>query len=238
MKERSILLTTEMVRSILADQKTQARWVINPQPKQKSCAAMGPNEHRDHAQFYYETMSGSGGHRIETDRIKCPYGQPGDRLWVRETTIRVEEHGYVGPVYVASDNGQAMLDHGLAPAPDDAVEVEPYDLRLRPSALMPRSMARIILEVTSVRAERLNDISSEDALAEGIEVVGGATSTCPYRNYRLGQAGEMAMHCSCPERSFMSLWESLYGADAWSSNPWVWVVAFRRLEQLARGKAA
>jgi hypothetical protein len=95
---------------------------------------------------------------------------------------------------------------------------------------MPRWASRIQLEITNVRVERLNDISEQDAKAEGIEVVGGPTSCCPYRNYRIGKVGEMSLHCSAPSRSFMTLWESINGAGSWNENPWVWVVEFKKIE--------
>jgi len=199
MRERPILFSGPMVRAILAGQKTQTRR-----------AAKKPVRHPDLGNLYTPgalVLEHEPQHVIER---ACPYGQPGDRLWVREATIKVEDHGYEGPVYVESDEGRACLDGGLAPDPDDCVEVEPWELRIRPSIHMPRSYCRITLEITGVRVERLQDISEDDAYAEGVKHSehGGITA----------------------RDGFQRLWESINGADSWDKNPWVWVVQFRRIE--------
>lgn len=102
----------------------------------------------------------------------------------------------------------------------------------KPSIHMPRLASRITLEVTGVRVERLNDISEDDAKAEGIERVGGQTSCNPWRNYLKGKPGEMTLDCSSAVRSFQTLWSTIHAADGqngWAANPWVWVVGFRRV---------
>jgi hypothetical protein len=88
----------------------------------------------------------------------------------------------------------------------------------------------ITLEIADVRMERLQDISDSDSIAEGIERIGGDYSCSPWRNYRIGKSGEMQQHCSCPQRSYMTLWESINGPGSWGANPWVWVVEFRRID--------
>lgn len=205
MKERPIIFSAPMVRAILAGTKTQTR------------RAGKPVRHPDLGNWYdigALALEHEPQHVIER---ACPYGQPGDRLWVRETTVKVEEHGYVGPVYVESDEGRAALEGGLAPDPDDCTEVEPHELRLRPSIFMPRSMARILLEIVSVRVERLQDISESDAEAEGA-MSWSAEQESPARDLEPGD-----------ERiAFRELWESINGSASWDANPWVWVVEFKR----------
>ncbi|MFM9270910.1 hypothetical protein ACJ7V3_11685 [Halomonas elongata] len=226
MKERPILFSDEMVRALLDGRKTQTRRILKEQPPEGCGAIEGPAmfaptvfvrgaEHPGAEVFGAFSEDGEWS-------IKCPYGQPGDRLWVRETTIRVEEHGYVGPIYRASENGAAILDHGLAPAPGDAVEVEPYELRLRPSIHMPRSMARLLLEVTAVRVQRLQDIGDSDAAMEGVEEQG-----YDWIDYLHRDEAHVALSARA---SFSTLWDSINGRGSWNANPWVWVVEFQRVD--------
>ena len=126
----------------------------------------------------------------------CPYGRVGDHLWVRETWA---PHTWppTGPSYQYAADDQY-------PAPE----------RWRPSIHMPRAASRITLEVVSVRVERLNDISEEDAIAEG----------CPY-----GVGGWM-VDPAVGDKQFPTLWERINGPGSWDANPWVWVVEFKRIE--------
>lgn len=231
MKSRPILFSAPMVRALLDGSKTQTRRIVKPQP-------VPNNGQPEHLEFI-----GSGGFRAhmwepwslghprpgyEHVAHCCPYGQPGDRLWVRETTIDVEEHGYVGPVFVESDEGRATLDGGLG-QPDDFAEVEPYQLKKRPSIFMPRSMSRITLEIVSVRVERLQDISEADAKAEGLFrfEYGGQVS---WRDYSLSDEwAAVSPMLENPIDSYRTLWESINNPGSWAANPWVWVVEFKRL---------
>lgn len=201
MTERPIIFSAPMVRAILDGSKTQTRRIAS------GVAAL-------HA------ATGEPLSRLDSagPRVACPYGKPGDKLWVKETTVNVEDHGYTGPVYMESDDGRSTMDFGLAPAPDDCTEVEPHELKLRPSTRMPKSMARIWLEVTGVRVERLQDISAEDAKAEGVEcwrnteTLKGLTACCEHFY------------------AFEDLWKHINGPGSWDANPWVWVIEFRRVE--------
>lgn len=204
MRERPIRFNGAMVRAILSGAKTQTRRAIKDQPTL-------PTEHWQQCRGRWMgtgTSRATGGIHQTWGWAECPFGQPGDRLWVRETTVKVEEHGYVGPVYAASDEGRTILNYGLAPDPDDCIEVEPEELRLRPSIHMPRSMCRLVLEITAVRVERLQAISEADAEAEGTNPVAAKVPT--HRD------------------AFRYLWGDT-GGD-WESNPWVWVIGFRLLE--------
>jgi len=199
MRERSILFNGAMVRAILAGQKTQTRRVV----KGHALDWLGK------AQFTPEYVANPG-------NDLCPFGQPGDRLWVRETTVNVEKHGYLGPVYLESEEGRDCLNFGLAPAPDDMTEVEPHEVTLRPSIHMPRSMCRLVLEITAVRVERLQAITEADAVAEGLsQTESGSWLPGP---------------CDHPEWAFHQLWSQVYGEPAWEANPWVWVIEFKRVE--------
>lgn len=207
--ERPILFDAEMVRAILAGRKTQTRRIVQPQPGDEWHPASYGEVHklRD-GEFVFRNgepvVIGWGPSNHDGgEAFPCPYGKPGDRLWVREAW---GEH----PEIEACTCYKADPGHK-------------YDgIKWKPSIHMPRARCRMRLEVTDVRVERLQDISEEDAKAEGIEIIQGGF----YKNY-LG--GEVA-GCSSPELSFYSLWESINGIGSWDKNPWVWALTFRRFQ--------
>lgn len=197
MKERQILFNAPMVQATLAGSKTQTR----REAKHPAIATTS---------YIVDCGDGWFGDEEGDVQVVCPYGRVGDQLWVRETVGigRATKHAYFKDTLNGRDH-KALFD------------------KLTPSIHMPRWASRIQLEITNIRVERLQDISETDAIAEGIERVGGNTSVTPWRNYRIGQEGEMQLHCSAPSRSYMTLWESINGAGSWQANPWVWVVEFK-----------
>lgn len=228
MKEHGKLFNTAMVQAFLEGRKNQTRRVVDAHnslvdgsgmsKKRWEAAAFdlanatidnGPSPAGNPGPYLKATCAEGTTHRIYS-RV-----QPGDRIWVKETTINVEDEGYVGPVYVASENGQAILEGGLRPAPDDFADVEPYDIKLRSSMFMPRAMARLVFDVVSVRLERLQDISEQDARAEGVELL--------HDGYWRHYDPSWSHHKLNARSSFISLWQSINGADAWSANPYIWV---------------
>lgn len=159
--------------------------------------------------------------------IRCPYGLPGDRLWVKETF----NIGRVLPIYKAGS------PDGSPPSECTDDWNRPDVDRWRPSIHMPRVASRITLEVVSVRVEKLQQISDRDAFAEGIEMVRGpqpASHGVPglaptfkhYTNPHFKNGTGIG-----PADSYRTLWESINGPDSWDANPWVWVVQFKRLEK-------
>lgn len=218
MKERPILFSGAMVRAILDGRKTQTRRVVKPQPLIADPDSYGGARLELGADGYggivQENVNGT-----YTCPVRCPYGVPGDRLWVREawsmmnadrTTVVLrghhrtrEEAGELDVVYAAT---------------------EPHDHRgWRPSIHMPRWASRLTLEVTGVRVERLHDITGEDARAEGIEVPRCACEVCARTSaICTADASEYV-------QGFASLWREINGAESWAANPWVWVVEFRRV---------
>jgi len=138
----------------------------------------------------------SGADACVTDAV-CPYGKVGDRLWVRESCWidGVTDHVH----YCATDM--------------------PLTPRKTPSIFMPRWASRITLEVVAVRVESLQDISEEDCIAEGIEMLNGC-----YRDYR-----SVCAWSTSPKISYMTLWESINRVGSWAANPYVWVIQFRRM---------
>lgn len=197
MKERPILFSAPMVRALLAGTKTQTRRRVKPQP---------------------QGGWSSGDHGCSCDAREnvgpCPYGKAGDRLWVKETWKADQIWDGFRPLDVPE--GEAVL----YTADEHATRVIPFDWgRRRPSIFMRRWMSRITLELTGVRVERLNEISEEDAEAEG--VVGCARQN----SYPRGCEG-------LPQRAeYAILWESINGSGSWGANPWVWVLEFERVEE-------
>lgn len=204
MTERPILMSAPMVRAILAGTKTQTRRVVKPQPTHFNPAGVPRRVNPD-----------GGASAV----IACPYGQSGDRLWVREAFGHFERNDTLKQgdrIYYRTDG--------------ECVELHPW----RPSIHMPRWASRITLEVTGVRVERLQDISEADAVAEGIERGDGFPGW-----YRGPLAGDSPSLVQCgfkiptafPRLAYRALWESINGPGSWDANPWVWCVEFRRTDR-------
>lgn len=211
MKERPILFSAPMVRAILARAKTQTRRVVKPQPIMRDGEPLWPNDAKKPRGRGFED---------------CPYGRPGDRLWVREAHSIGPGPGV--PLQPGETAGALRWPHVTYLA-DGAVERR--DMRWkgafgvgRPSIHMFRWASRITLEVTDVRVERLQHISADDAKAEGIsEFIGGWW--CEHDDAE--QVAGMT-----PQEGYRQLWERINGPESWAANPWVWVVEFKRVEEL------
>ena len=186
MRERPILFSAPMVRAILNGSKTQTRRVVKQSPA-------------PHAG------------RTTWDTGRCPYGQPGDRLWVRESMLFDPDQGWR-----YSADGADVIDENYGKINQRC-----------PSIHMPRTCCRLLLEITGVRVERLHEISEADAQAEGVErVVVGVG----WRRYCDPDSEEVGVPpCGDARRSFLSLWKFINGDESWNANPWVWVVDFRRI---------
>ena len=226
-KERPMLFNGAMVRALLDGSKTQTRRIMNPQPDYPIIIATDPHTNR------YQI----GEREPVTEAAllrECPHGQPGDRIWVRETfrltdTFDLDSPSRVGercidagykkpwaPILYEADGWRRDWHHVGTPPHDGTL---PKQGKTRPSIHMPRWASRILLEIVSVRVERLNDCSDADAVAEGIGLNPSAIGmklTNP-----LGESMAIAMYCA--------LWDSINGAGSWAANPWVWVVEFKRV---------
>lgn len=203
-----ILFTGEMVRAMLEGRKTMTRRVVklphqNPLGQWEPVRLGGPH-HRTRSGVSVPEQ-GMITHTRTGDCIACPYGGPGDRLWVRETwrPISVSDGAWIGVHYRADDRCE---DRPWVP---DA-KLGFTNPKWRPSILMPRWAGRLFPEITDVRAERLQAITEEDARSEGC----GAE-----HNFGDGTA----------RNAFGMLWDSLNAkrGHAWDSNDWVWVISFR-----------
>lgn len=171
MKERPIIFNSEMVRAILDGRKTQTRRIITARPPKV----------------------------IDLATVQCKYGQPGDRLWVKETW-RGGNDTLENVFYKASDN--CALKYGFC------------QCSWKPSIFMPHEFSRITLEIVNVRVERLQDISEKDVIAEGIEEAGICFGI---------RKEEVEKHC------YKLLWDKINGPGAWEKNPWVWVIEFKKV---------
>lgn len=208
MKERPILFSAPMVRALLDGTKTQTRRVMRDQP----CMLWDFN--RGHLSIrvrgaVYQAFSPS------FPPVRCPYGQPGDRLWVRETWAKpfdVPDAKLEGRVTYRSDFRES---HVLGMVRADGAMAD--RVKWKPSIYMPRWASRITLEVTGVRVERLQDISVTDAIAEAV-------------NVHQDHHGKPRTSIYSPVQAYRDLWESINGPDSWDANPWVWVVEFKRAE--------
>ena len=211
MTERPIIFSAPMVREILAGTKTQTRRVVKFKPWHQI-------EERDDGSPWPWMYDDD---RASDHWVPCPYGQPGDRLWVKEQTIKVEDQGWIGPIYTESDAGRQSLEWGYGEY-DDPDHIPPHAIKRRPSLFMTRAMSRITLEILGVRVERLQDISEKDAEAEG-------ASEAPM--HMATMYSQAAVLRSRYREGFEDLWESLHGPGSWDANPWVWVIEFKRLNQ-------
>ena len=204
---RPILFSSSMVRAILAGQKTQTRRVMKPQP------TAFWNDGRQPVNLPYD--------RDNDKVIRCPYGKPGDRLWVRETCW---SDGC--DVYYTADAA-----HKTFGASDEYFErllklhhyAGSFSQKV-PSIHMPRWASRITLEIDSVRVERLNDISNEDCTAEGITAIGKGVRMA---DGTYAQAGRYETKSSTVRQLYSELWDSINGPGSWNADPFVWVVGFK-----------
>ena len=214
MRERPILFSAPMVRALLAGTKTQTRRVVKEPISGWLNNASGSHKVLDGQVFNYSFDQHLG---------DCPYGQPGDRLWVRESFWGCDAPGWGDQPCVVYDDEW----HGKEYRP---AEVRPWARKFGriPSIHMPRECSRITLEITAVGVERLNDISQADAMAEGVWTAGAAKESGILDR---SPGGGVLNHVG----AFRNLWEEINGADAWQANPWVWVVEFRVLHPRTDG---
>lgn len=214
MRERGMIFNAEMVRAILDGRKTQTRRPVKfPILDRNLGCELAGNE--------------LAGELSAGNYLNSAFGKPGDRIWVRET--------FQGPLFDYEQMDAYLEDSSRFETPEfcqyaadggHRPEYQDADDNLRhgwrPSIHMPRWASRILLEITDVRVERLNSIHDVDAMREGIQNL----TTCSHSDF--GIPG--VVNAQHPVRAFQLLWESIYGADSWKFNPWVWVIEFKRVE--------
>ena len=214
---RPILFSGAMVRALLDGSKTQTRRAVKLQVQHDDSWVGGWKIVHKRVTQALLTFNQLGGKPLGSDAAICPYGQPGDRLWVRETFLDTLGTG-------VEHRDESGLRHRYAFAADCArgsygdQARKDYGLKWKPSIHMPRAASRILLEIVSVRVERLQNISEKDARAEGVTI----------------ESRHMAGYCAgqfLPPsiRAYRDLWELMNGTGSWDANAWVWVVEFRRV---------
>ncbi|HDX9124217.1 TPA: hypothetical protein RQO71_001361 [Klebsiella michiganensis] len=219
MKERGMIFNAEMVRAILDGRKTQTRRIMKPQPE--PCPRGGhwwpSNVFKTMLHVEDEMQNGKGvWGGIVGDA--CPFGDVGDRIWVRETWAEAGASAPDLKLYRANYPEHVPSIYENVPPAEE--------IRWTPSIHMPRTASRIQLEITDVRVERLNAISEEDAEAEGIDMEALYDSQDCYDCI----ADHNMTGRPTVTGAFKYLWESIYGEEGWKSNPWVWVIEFKRVE--------
>jgi len=206
MKERPILFSAPMVRAILEGRKTQTRRAVNGVADPDEIEVLGDSGeafmHSGACESFCDYACGGA-------VLKCPYGIPGDRLWVKETFWKHKQTSFVRHADCASD--ASWKETGW---------------RKVPSIHMPRWASRITLEIADVRVERLQDISEADAVAEGVRQMRDGSGCWVGRE----GPGKWVTPWAAAREAFCDIWESINGKGSWDANPWVWVIEFKRIE--------
>lgn len=217
MKERPIIFSGDMVKAILEDRKTQTRRIIKPQPIRLPAAydrvgmtiwPPGSQPGEDGVSWGDKAPSNSP---TKVMAKHCPYGQTGDRLWVREAWCEHWIH-----------NGEEWIEAGYR---YKATDEKDKRAKWYPSIYMPHCASRIALEIVSIRVEKLQEISEEDYIKEGLKPC-KKNPKLAISHYSEANANKLIL-----QKDFMFLWDSINGeVNPWSSNPWVWVIEFRRVK--------
>ena len=194
MKERPILFSGPMVRAILDGTKTQTRRVAKLQPR--SQADIG---------WHGRSMPFIRNPDVTRRNLACPFGHPGDRLWVREAWKANSTFNDLPP---------RDLPTGVKVFYLTGSGYSPSSARYRHARFMPRWASRITLEITDVRVQRLHEISEADAIAEGTR----EPSLVPVTGARFSERDV-----------FAALWQHINGSASWNANPWVWALTFQRV---------
>lgn len=212
-KERPILLAAPMVRAILDGRKTLTRRLVKIR--------------KERGEWEASTIGGAGvKHPDGTQAVEqaciwntttgtvliCPYGSLGDRLWVRETWHPESSKIDGSPAYKAD------------------VDYDTRDCKWKPSIHMPRSASRILLEITNVRVDKLQNISEDDAIAEGIQKFDIHSSDARMEKSTVYGTDSKTAFGFNYVNGYQNLWESIHGEYSWDLNPWVWVVEFKVIE--------
>lgn len=222
-KEKPILFSTPMVQAIIDGRKSQTRRIIKQAIGWDKEFSVVPikEEHIDGVQRY-EMRSGT---KYGLPYWKSKY-QHGDIIWVRESWWKRPELSRRDLIEGADTWPKYEYQAGRLMAWDDD-ELKEFGWKRKPSIHMPKESARIWLECTGVRVERVQDISEEDAIAEGLEIVKGAKF---YQKNKYKDYSDLPFESSLsPKQSFKTLWISINGQESWDSNPWVFVYDFKVL---------
>lgn len=232
MKERPIIFSAPMVRAILEGRKSQTRRIVKAPIDFLGAGGSKGEDWNDPRYWGWEDLENPSHFGVLSRypekgdwSIRCPYGVPGDRLWVRETWSQDHRDFYPSfPIVYRADGYPAEweIENGTIESPEVGRR---FPFKWRSSMFMPRWASRITLEVTDVRVERLQNISEADAEAEGIQPFERCAGQSVYRWH--GVDSPLAAN---PVSAYATLWESINGKDSWDANPWIWALSFKRIE--------
>lgn len=219
MKERPIIFSAPMVRAILEGRKTQTRRIVKGAAY---FAAEWPFKFGRPCSDSYCCYTHMDGKHLTI--MRPPYGEIGDRLWVRENGWQITKFIQGIHNYCYDADGYNKEDVELF--------FKPLGFKRRPSIHMPRWASRINLEITGVRVDRLQNISAIDAIYEGVhsELHEWRDCECPLENIAYRATAHAPMKYSSPIDAYRDLWESINGIGSWEVNPWVWAIEFRRVQ--------
>jgi hypothetical protein len=201
------------IKPLREDRKTHTRRIINPQPK---VTEQRLRELGGWVQGMTLREQVNAAWQAGFVDVKCPYGKPGDRLWVREAwRTEVDAYDHLSP---SEMSGKERVIYEADSDWSDNHTVGRY----RHARFMPRWASRLLLEITEVRVERLQDINGLDAIAEGLIDLG--IDGARWHWDATAKQGHFA-----PWRAYRALWESINGPGSWDENPWVWVIEFKKI---------
>ena len=206
-KERPVIFTAEEVNAVLAGNKTQHRVPVLTAKEIDEGFEWDFSAEGDSAVCIKEIDD----ERQEVLLKPCPFGAIGDRLWVQEPTLAIEDVGWIGPVFVASDAGRNAIDWGYGPY-DDPAHIPACELNYNKPDDLSYEDSRLLLEITDIRIERVRDIDAASAEVEGCFGFSGYERLKPR-----------------PLSAFITYWMAKHGDDAWFTNPWVWVIEFKKV---------
>lgn len=219
MKERPILFSAPMIRAILDGRKTITRRVVKPQPRFTDPQHQSVDPPNDGNEWTWWAGNVTQGIYHEA---RCPYGKPGDRLWVRESGWE-RPHRTFKMLRDGADTWERYYyDADGYKNEGDKEQFKQWGFKRRPSIHMPRWASRIDLEITGIRVERLQDISEADAAAEGVTREDSDVGRIYWHDSRSDWSKD-------PRHAYEQLWQSINGPQSWEANPWVWVIEFKRL---------
>jgi len=213
MRERPIIFNADMVRAVLDGRKSQSRRIMRVQPDSAGFESrfIIDSTKRSEIGKWCWAEPGVFVNPLRSALFSCPFGEIGDRLWVRET-FRVHSRATDVATLVYKASEQQSWTQQTHRVPIEKCHKPAVVDKWTPSIHMPRWASRITLEITGVRVERLQDISHSDAKSEG----------CWY-----GRGGGEPDFAVNPSGHFPTLWASIYGEENWQANPWVWVIEFK-----------
>lgn len=248
MTERPILFSAPMILALLGNRKTQTRRIVKPQPVcsthefwQKHPDFVPSFNEEDWSLYCGVCGGGQRLTRTNVTGIRNPYGVNGDRLWVKETFAPWRNTSIEYPLeweslVTSDDRGGLTLKQWVEEYGHQNVNVayradgENEEGWMSP-LFMPRWASRLTLEITEVRVQRLQDISDDDCVAEGMRIHENPSCEVGVGRFMYTAfPGEHSLWDLNAKTAYRNLWESINGKDSWDANPWLWCISFRKVE--------